>query len=285
MRIGPVGRRRERRRGLRRRARGPARGGRPRPRPGMPSTTSATCTAQSVRPASPYSRVPSSGSTIHTRSRVEPRRVVLRLLGEDRVVGPVLARGTARIRSLAWPVAFGAGTAGGRCSSTRSSPARRAASAASAWSSTESVAARRRPVSAVSSNCLRGAAQHARVDGLHEHGVDVGATAEELVGVAVEQQQDRGVRRDVRPTLRGGGRVATATPPMLPIWRSSTTRSGSSSSDGVADVLATRDLDHSLVRAHECDAHLVAHPLRVGGHEDRRHHREHASSFAAVIRR
>ena len=35
---------------------------------GTPLNASATCTAQSVRP-SPHSRVPSSGSTIHTRSR------------------------------------------------------------------------------------------------------------------------------------------------------------------------------------------------------------------------
>ena len=34
----------------------------------VPPIVSATCTAQSVRPSSPNSRVPSSGSTIHTRS-------------------------------------------------------------------------------------------------------------------------------------------------------------------------------------------------------------------------
>ena len=46
-------------------------------------------TAQSVRPSSPYSRVPSSGSTIQTRSASRRRLVVDALLGEHRVVGPL----------------------------------------------------------------------------------------------------------------------------------------------------------------------------------------------------
>ena len=48
------------------------------------------------------------------------------------------------------------------------------------------------------------------------------------------------------------------------------TRSGSISRDRVAHVLAARDLDDSLAGPDERGAHLVAHPLRVGGHEDRR---------------
>ena len=47
----------------------------------------ATWTAQSVRPGSPNSRVPSSGSTIHTRCAVEAREVVAALLGQDGVAG------------------------------------------------------------------------------------------------------------------------------------------------------------------------------------------------------
>ena len=47
----------------------PAREARPRTPRACRSTTSAMCTAQSLRPASPNSRVPSSGSTIHTRAR------------------------------------------------------------------------------------------------------------------------------------------------------------------------------------------------------------------------
>ena len=49
---------------------------------------------------------------------------------------------------------------------------------------------------------------------------------------------------------------------------------------GVAHVLAARDLDDPLARADECRAHLVAHPLRVGGHEDRRAHRARQPSIA-----
>ena len=56
-----------------------------------PSIASATCTAQSVR-ASPYSRVPSTGSTIHTRALREALEVVLLLLGQQPVIGPLLAQ-------------------------------------------------------------------------------------------------------------------------------------------------------------------------------------------------
>ena len=51
---------------------------------------SATCTAQSSRGGSENSRVPSSGSTIQTRSRVEPDLVVLALLGQHGVARSVL---------------------------------------------------------------------------------------------------------------------------------------------------------------------------------------------------
>ena len=62
-------------------------GARPRPLRSARRSTSATCTAQSVRPSSPNSRVPSSGSTIQTREADEPHRVVGALLGQHRVVG------------------------------------------------------------------------------------------------------------------------------------------------------------------------------------------------------
>ena len=52
-----------------------------------PDAHSATCTAQSHRPGSPNSRVPSSGSMIHTRSLIEPPRILQTLLGEHGVVG------------------------------------------------------------------------------------------------------------------------------------------------------------------------------------------------------
>ena len=55
-----------------------------------PSSMSATCTAQSVRPSSPNSRVPSSGSTIQTRLAPILARVVDALLGEHGVVGALL---------------------------------------------------------------------------------------------------------------------------------------------------------------------------------------------------
>ena len=38
------------------------------PAVGTPRSARAMCTAQSLRPGSPYSRVPSKGSTIQTRS-------------------------------------------------------------------------------------------------------------------------------------------------------------------------------------------------------------------------
>ena len=59
------------------------------PTVGTPSIASATCTAQSLRP-SPYSRVPSSGSMIHTRRLAEALGGILRLfLEQDAVIGPV----------------------------------------------------------------------------------------------------------------------------------------------------------------------------------------------------
>ena len=58
---------------------------------------------------------------------------------------------------------------------------------------------------------------------------------------------------------------------MLPICRSSTTRSGSTLGERVAHVLAARDLDDFLARADERRPHLVADPLGVGGYEDRGH--------------
>ena len=66
-----------------------------------PSSQSATWIAQSSRGGSEYSRVPSSGSTIQTRSLVEPDLVVLALLAEDGVVGAVGRR--AGCIKIAWP--------------------------------------------------------------------------------------------------------------------------------------------------------------------------------------
>ena len=57
------------------------------PATATPSMASATWTAQSVRPASLNSRVPSTGSTIQTRSCVEPPQVVAALLGQHRIAG------------------------------------------------------------------------------------------------------------------------------------------------------------------------------------------------------
>ena len=65
--------------------------------------------------------------------------------------------------------------------------------------------------------------------------------------------------------------IATAMPPMLPICRSSTTRSGSCSANVAAHVLAAGDLDDLLAGPDERRPHLVAHPLGVGGDEDRGH--------------
>ena len=102
---------------------------------GMPLNASATCTAQSVRP-SPHSRVPSSGSTIHTRSRVEALGRVLRLLRQHRVVGTRVGE-PSEDQLVAEPIAFVLRRAWRACSSSRSSPASRAMSAASSWSSTQ----------------------------------------------------------------------------------------------------------------------------------------------------
>ena len=57
------------------------------PATATPSMARATCTAQSVRPGSLNSRVPSTGSMIHTRSCVEAAQVVAALLGEHGVAG------------------------------------------------------------------------------------------------------------------------------------------------------------------------------------------------------
>ena len=60
-----------------------------------PRDHSATCTAQSSRGGSENSRVPSSGSTIQTRSARESAALSLRfqrLLGEHGVIGPVLGQ-------------------------------------------------------------------------------------------------------------------------------------------------------------------------------------------------
>ena len=54
-------------------------------RAGSARSHRATWTAQSVRPSSPNSRVPSSGSTIQTRRALQPHRVVLALLGQQRI--------------------------------------------------------------------------------------------------------------------------------------------------------------------------------------------------------
>ena len=59
---------------------------------GNPFSTSATCTAQSVRGSSPNSRVPSSGSTIQVRAASTRLGVVGPFLGEDGVVGVRLAQ-------------------------------------------------------------------------------------------------------------------------------------------------------------------------------------------------
>ena len=50
-----------------------------------PSTARATCTAQSAR-ASPYSRVPSTGSTIQTRAGAQASGVIALFFGQDSVV-------------------------------------------------------------------------------------------------------------------------------------------------------------------------------------------------------
>ena len=62
------------------------------PRSPPPRSHRATWTAQSSRGGSENSRVPSSGSTIHTRVGAEAHLVVLALLGQHRVVGAVLGQ-------------------------------------------------------------------------------------------------------------------------------------------------------------------------------------------------
>ena len=130
---------------------------------------------------SPHSRVPSSGSTIHTRSAVESDRVVLRLLRQHRVVGSrararrgedqvVAERGRLRPSSRlrrAWQLEqqlAGFARDVGRRARGRplsSSPARRRRLGALGGRGREQRLGR--------------AAQHSRVDRLHERDVDVGA--------------------------------------------------------------------------------------------------------------
>ena len=82
---GPARRWRDGGRGGRCEASAPRRAARPRRRRARRRPTSATCTAQSVAPGSPNSRVPSSGSTIQTRL-ASRRPVVLALLRQHGVV-------------------------------------------------------------------------------------------------------------------------------------------------------------------------------------------------------
>ena len=88
--------------------------------------------------ASPYSRVPSTGSTIHTAALAQPRGVVLFLLRQQPVIGPLLAQGMAqelvggRVPGLAQRLqAEHAARAHGQSAACPSTSARWAASSAS----------------------------------------------------------------------------------------------------------------------------------------------------------
>ena len=149
-------------------------------------------------------------------------------------------------------------------------------SAASSWSSTQFVAGSSGSSTSVGlggrgREQRRGrAAQHARVDRLHEREVDVGAARDERVVAAVEQQQDAGPREAAARLLeaevdrdRDAAHVAD-----LEVEHHEV---GLELGERVAHVLAAGDLDDLLAGPDERRPHLVAHPLRVGGHEDRRH--------------
>ena len=218
----------------------------------MPLNASATCTAQSVRP-SPHSRVPSSGSTIHTRSRSS--RTGESFDSSDRIAssGRAAAR-RARIRSLlsrspSSLVAFarlqlerGARRLRARCRPRArgrplsSSPARRVVVVVVVLGGGRREQRRGR------------AAQHARVDRLHEREVDVGAARDERVVAAVEQQQDARVRQPPARFLeaqvdRDGDAAHVAD---LEVEHDEI---GLELGERVAHVLAARDLDDFLARA------------------------------------
>ena len=56
---------------------------------------------------------------------------------------------------------------------------------------------------------------------------------------------------------------------------------GIDAGERVAHVLPAGDLDDFLARADERRTHLIAHPLRVGGHEDRAHRAERSRRSAS----
>ena len=91
-----------------------------------PDCHSATCTAQSLRPSSENSRVPSSGSTIHTRSALN--RTGLSTPSSESTASPGRSRASASIRK-SWdrlsPAAF-------RSASVASASSSRTASSSSA---------------------------------------------------------------------------------------------------------------------------------------------------------
>ena len=95
-------RRRRRAAGSAGRCRGSAPGpaGPPRRPPARPPMTRATCTAQSVRGGSPNSRVPSRGSTIHTRSA--PSRTGSSRPSSDSTASPAASRSARRSMISTW---------------------------------------------------------------------------------------------------------------------------------------------------------------------------------------
>ena len=207
-------------------------------------STSATCTAQSVRPASPYSRVPSSGSTIQTARRVEACRIVLRLFREDRVVGSVLAQ-ERQEHVVGLAVAFRAGTAfgaksheqftgaargfGGKCVIVHGVCHEGRCRAQEARSRSWHAARRSTPASTGFTSI---ASTSARL-------------AEEPVGLPVEQQQDRASREPVAGFLEpqvDGDRDAAHVADL----HVEDDEVGIARLHGVAHVLAARDLDDPL---------------------------------------
>ena len=156
------------------------------------------------------------------------------------------------------------------CSSRRSSPASRAMSAASSWSSTQFVAG--------SSSSSAAAAASSGAAARRSTPASTGFTS--VRSTSARRAMNASSRRSSSNRMRVRQASARLLEAQVDRDRDAAhvadlevehDEIGLDLGDLVAHVLAARDLDHLLARAHERRPNLVAHPLRLGGNQDRRH--------------
>ncbi len=240
---------------------------------GMPSNASATCTAQSVRRSPHSARAVEWVDDPHPLAR-QPGGRVLRLLGEHRVVGPSVGE-PGQDQLVAEPVALVL-----RRVTLLEFEQELARFARDVGGKLVVVHAARQLVAGSSSSGAFGgrvgeegrgrAPEDPGIDRLHEGEVDIGPARDEHVVAAVEEQQDARPRqpatRLLEPEVDGDGDASHVAD--LEVEHDQV---GVDAGKRVAYVLAARDLDDFLAGPDERGTNLVAHPLRIGGHEDRAH--------------